>query len=132
MSDAYQQMTILIEKFDATLRALAWDMVDHIFSNERAKMVKSLVEVNSPRPVEQPSFAPIIKAELDKKPTRLLRIASQLDEAEGVWSRDKGKNCYRVDGPGKESETYNLTNLTTNEQITVSLKTLANRWKKVQ
>lgn len=147
MIDVFNTVKAMADAFDRTLHQLAWNLADGIVALRRQELVHNLTEVSAHRPKlkklpakvrrallneAEAKHPPSIEASLKKvakKPPRFLRIAGLLDKGTGIWSRDGGKTCYRVESPGKEPETYILQNLTTNKFLNVTLKTLVSRWK---
>lgn len=120
MSLYENQIRATMNQFEAAVTTMAWGIAADVIEAQRERLASGLTEI-------------AIRAEkrsltsAKAGATRVLRIAILLDSRAGTWTR--GGGIYKVIGPGKEPETYDLVNNSTGQVITAVLTTLAFRWK---
>lgn len=122
------QIRIHVRKFEAALTTMAWGIAEKVFEEQRKRLVSELNDVatKAEKPTAAMGIAKHMK-QLEKRPFRVDRTCRLLDSKKGVW--DRGSGAYKVIGPGKEPETFDLENVATGKKINATLKTLAFRWR---
>jgi hypothetical protein len=114
------QIRATMNQFEAAVTTMAWGIAAEVIEQQRGRLAAGLTDIAIK--AEKRSLA-----SSKAGATRILRMAVLLDSKVGTWTR--GGGIYKVIGPGKEPETYDLVNNSTGQKITATLKTLAFRWK---
>lgn len=107
--DTQTQAHIHVERLEAVITVMAWNVVEKIFEEQQKKQASM--------------FLHRLDTEASKRTQALIRLKSK----KGTW--DRGSGPYRVIGAGKKPETFYLENVTTGKKISATLKTLAFRWR---
>lgn len=114
------QIHLHVKKFQAAIATMAWGIAEEILEAQRKRLISGLTVV---------AIKANTKSYFTKTPHRVTQAVSLLDSKKGTW--DRGGGPYKVIGPGKEPETFDLENVTTGKKINATLKTLAFRWKHI-
>lgn len=121
-----EQMHIHIQKFEDAITNMAWGIAEQIFDEQKKRLVSGLNNVVI-KASKKPANTAEVTKQLEKRPFRVMQACRLLDSRNGTW--DRGSGVYKVVGPGKEPETFDLENATTGKKINSTLRTLASRWK---
>jgi hypothetical protein len=119
MSMYFDQMHAHIKQFESQIAVMAWGIVDQVIEEQRRKLTSGLTEIaiKADRKVQTKS----------SEPTKASHKLALLYKKVGTWSR--GGGTYRVLGPGKKPETFDLEDIKSGKKINATVKTLTSRWK---
>lgn len=108
----------LLKSFQAQIEHMAWGAVGQIIDAQRNKLSIGLVEAAA-KAWKSRGHKNTISSKAKK--------AESLSKKLGTWDRGGGK--YKVLGPGKKPNTYDLRHIKTGRVINATAKTLLARWK---
>jgi hypothetical protein len=117
MSIHEDHVKVYLKSFEAYIESMAWGVVGQIIDEQKKKLASGLVSILSAKNNKKTS---LVK-------TKQITKAMFLRTRKGTW--DRGHGAFKLLGPGKAPNTYNLENIKTGKRINTTAKTLLSRWK---